>query len=33
MAEYILSDYISKALAQAVYEKLEDGPFSVAKHQ
>jgi hypothetical protein len=26
MAEYVLSDYISKALAQAVYEKLEDGP-------
>lgn len=24
MAGYILSDYISKALVQAVYEKLED---------
>ena len=25
MAEYILSDYISKALARPVYEKLGDG--------
>lgn len=28
MAEYILSDYISKALSQAVYEKLEDGTYA-----
>ena len=28
MAEYILSDYISKALAQAVYEKLEDETYA-----
>ena len=28
MAEYILCDYISKALAQAVYEKLEDGTYA-----
>jgi hypothetical protein len=28
MAEYILSDYISKALAQAVYEKFEDGTYA-----
>lgn len=28
MAEYILSDYINKALARAVYEKLEDGTYA-----
>ena len=28
MAEYILSDYISKALARAVYEKLGDGTYA-----
>jgi len=28
MAEYILSDYIDKALAWAVYEKLEDGTYA-----
>jgi predicted RNase H-like HicB family nuclease len=28
MAEYILSDYISKALSQALYEKLEDGTYA-----
>jgi hypothetical protein len=28
MAEYILSDYIAKALAGAVYEKLEDGTYA-----
>lgn len=28
MAEYILSDYIDKALAQAIYEKLEDGTYA-----
>ncbi len=28
MAEYILSDYIDKALARAVYEKLEDGTYA-----
>ncbi len=25
---YVLSDYVSEALAQAVYDKLEDGNFS-----
>jgi predicted RNase H-like HicB family nuclease len=28
MAEYILSDYIDKTLARAVYEKLEDGTYA-----
>ena len=28
MAEFILSDYIDKALAQAVYEKLQDGTYA-----
>ncbi len=28
MVEYILSEHISKALAQAVYEKLEDGTYA-----
>ena len=28
MADYILSDYIDKALAKAVYEKLEDGSYA-----
>ena len=28
MADYILSDYIDKALYQAVYEKLEDGTYA-----
>ena len=28
MAEYILSGYIDKAMAQAVYEKLEDGSYA-----
>ena len=28
MAQYILSDYIDRALAQAVYEKLEDGTYA-----
>ena len=28
VAVYILSDYIYKALAQAVYEKLEDGTYA-----
>ena len=25
---YVLSDYLEQALAQAVYDKLEDGTFS-----
>ena len=28
VAEFILSDYIDKALAQAVYEKLQDGTYA-----
>ena len=28
MAEYILSDYIDKALAWAAYEKLDDGTYA-----
>ena len=28
VAEYILSDYINKALAQAVYEKLDDETYA-----
>ena len=28
MARFILSDYVEEALAQAVYDKLEDGTFS-----
>ncbi len=28
VAEYILSDYIKKALAQAVYEKLDDKTYA-----
>ncbi len=27
-ARYILSDYVGEALAQAVYEKLEDGSYA-----
>lgn len=26
--QYILSDYVNRALAQAVYDKLEDGTFT-----
>ncbi|MBI4595792.1 MAG: type II toxin-antitoxin system HicB family antitoxin [Candidatus Tectomicrobia bacterium] len=26
--QYILTDYVSQALAQAVYDKLEDGSFA-----
>ena len=28
MADYILSDYIAKALSRAVYDKLEDGTYA-----
>ena len=28
MAEYILSDFINKALEEAIYEKLEDGSYA-----
>ncbi len=28
VARYILSDYVEEALAQAVYDKLEDGTFT-----
>ena len=28
MAEYILSDFINKALEKAIYEKLEDGSYA-----
>ena len=28
MARFILSDYVEGAMAQAVYDKLEDGTFS-----
>ena len=28
VSRYILSDYINKALAKAVYDKLDDGSFS-----
>jgi predicted RNase H-like HicB family nuclease len=26
--QYVLSEYVARAMAQAVYEKLEDGAFS-----
>jgi hypothetical protein len=28
MIRYILTDYIEQAMAQAVYDKLEDGTFA-----
>jgi len=28
LAEYILSDFINKALEKAIYEKLEDGSYA-----
>ena len=32
MVDYILSDYITKALSHAVYDKLEDGTFAGKIH-
>ncbi len=28
MPQYILSEYVSRSMAQAIYDKLEDGSFS-----
>lgn len=33
MMRVILTDYVNQALAYAVYDKLEDGPFSGTRYQ
>ena len=30
---YVLSEYVELAMGQAVYDKLEDGTFTGARHQ